>query len=220
MNKLDIIISLKVDSVDRINNLDIIMEFLKNNIECNIILTESDTSPKLKDRYECDYIFNQVDEFFNRQKGLNIGVKHSNAPIIAHYDADIFMNPAQLIKAFNLINSGEYDIVYPYDGRFYDVPKKYHEYTSKIEEIPLNECTLFNSDSVGGVVFFKRDVFINGGGANENFKGLGYEDNEIYTRYSKLAYKIARVSGPLYHLNHIRTETAYDNNPYINDNIK
>ena len=217
---LDIIISLKVDSDDRINNLDIVMNYLQNNLRCNIIISEQDTFPKLKDRYDCDYVFTEVDEFFNRQRGLNIGVTKSNAKVIAHYDADIIINIKQLLKSYQLINSDNYDMIYPYDGRFLDVPKEYHDMIDKLELIPTDKCNLFNSNSVGGVVFFNRQVFLNGGGANENFKGLGYEDNEIFERFTKLGYNYARVEGLLYHLNHIRTDTAYDNNPYVNQNAE
>ena len=160
---LDIIISLKVDSDDRINNLDIVMNYLQNNLRCNIIISEQDTFPKLKDRYDCDYVFTEADEFFNRQRGLNIGVTKSNAKVIAHYDADIIINIKQLLKSYQLINSDNYDMIYPYDGRFLDVPKEYHDMIDKLELIPTDKCNLFNSNSVGGVVFFNRQVFLNGG---------------------------------------------------------
>jgi predicted glycosyltransferase involved in capsule biosynthesis len=220
MNKLDldIIISLKIDSDDRINNLDKIVKFLQEEVPCNIILCEQDTIPKLEGRYVCQYVFHQVDEFFNKHKGLNLAVKRSNASVLAYYDADIFMDPRQLIGAYKLINNKDFDLVYPYDGRFYDVPKQYHSNIKEFDKIPLSECKLFNENSVGGVVFFNREVFISGGGANENFKGLGYDDNEIYIRYMNLGYRIARVSGPLYHLNHTRKDTAFDNNPFIDFN--
>lgn len=217
---LDIIISIKIDSNDRLNNLDITMEYIKTYFDCNVILVEQNNIPIINNRYDCNYIFEKTDQFFNRQRGLNIGVKHSSSNVIAHYDADILLNPIQLITAVRLIEDGSYDMIYPYDGNFYDVPKSYHEnIIFNLSSIPLENCKLFNSNSVGGVVVFNKQKFIEGGGANENFKGLGYEDNEIYDRYTKLKYNIARIQGPLYHLNHERKETAYDNNPYINDNI-
>lgn len=217
---LDIIIPLKVDSVDRINNLDIVINYLKNNLNCNIIISEQDNKPKLKNRYDCAYVFTEVDEFFNKTKGINMGVKHSNAKVIAIYDADVIVSKSQLIKAYQLIDNSRYDMLYPYDGRFLDVPKYYHDKINELDFISVDEFTLFNSNSVGGVVLFDRDVFVAGGGGNENFKGLGYDDNEIFERFVKLDYKYARIEGVLYHLNHVRTETAYDNNPYVNQNAE
>jgi hypothetical protein len=216
---LDIIFSVKIDSVDRLNNLDNVIGFLQRHVNCDITIVEQDTNPVLKYRYNCKYIFHEVDEFFNKFKGLNIGVKNSPSKVIAHYDADVVMNPKQLLGAYKLINSGRYEVVYPYDGRFYDVPKKYHNNIDTLNDIDVKEFTLFNNNCVGGVVMFDKQTFIECGGGNEKFIGLGYDDNEIYVRFEKLGKNPVKVEGPLFHLNHTRGETAYNNNPHLNVNV-
>lgn len=217
---LDIIFSIKIDSDDRLNNLDNVIGYLQKHLDCNITIVEQDKTPKIKNRYSCNYIFCEIDEFFNKFRGLNIGVKNTSSKVIAHYDADVIIDPKQLIGSYKLIYNDKYEVVYPYDGMFYDVPKKYHNNIDSLSSISTEEYTLFNTKSVGGVVMFNRNTFIECGGGNENFKGLGYDDDEIFTRFTKLKKTLARVEGPLYHLNHIRYETAYDNNPYINLNIQ
>ena len=77
---------------------------------------------------------------------------------------------------------------------------------------------MFSPRSVGGVVFFNREIFWQCGGANENFKGLGYEDDEIFERFKKLKTKMGRINKPLFHLTHERKETAYDHNPFVKAN--
>ena len=221
LKELTILIALKVDSEDRINNLDIVFNYLQNNFNTNIIISEQDESPKLEGRYNCNYVFLKTSDFFNRQRGVNLAAKKATTPVIAHYDADILLRPNQIYKATQLILNKDVDIVYPYDGKFYDVPKHFHRLVTKtkaLDCIRVDECTLFNPHSVGGVVFFNRDVFWAGGGANENFKGLGYEDNEIFNRFTKLGYNIGRLNYPLFHLTHVRKDTSFNFNPYLESN--
>ena len=215
------LIALKIDSQDRINNLDLVIDYLKHHFDTEIIISEQGPRPLLKDRYRCTYVFTEVDEFFNRQRGVNIAARHSNKPIIAHYDADIVLTPAQILKAVEAIRSKELELVIPYNGEFYDIPKQYHaeiKQTKSTSSINLNNCIPWSKNSVGGAVFFNRDIFWKNGGANENFKGLGYEDNEIFDRFRILKTKMGRVTNPLLHLNHVKKETAYDFNPYVQQN--
>jgi predicted glycosyltransferase involved in capsule biosynthesis len=222
LKNVTFLIAIKVDSEDRVKNLDITIPYLQTNFDTNIVLCEQDVSPKLANKYNCGYVFCKTEEFFNRQRGVNLAAKYAKTSIIAHYDADVLFTPNQLKKATKIIMNKDADIVYPYDGRFYDVPKQFHEKiksTASTEHVTLEHCTLFNPHSVGGAVFFNASVFWEGGGANENFKGLGYEDNEIYTRFSRLGYKFGRVSDPLLHLTHERKDTSYNHNPYIASNL-
>jgi hypothetical protein len=223
LKDLSILIALKIDSVDRLTNLDITMQYLKAHFDTTVIISEQNEKPVLKDRYDCEYVFTESNDFFNRQKTLNAAANHSSTPFIAHYDADVLFHPVQMESALNGLRGDKCDVIYPYDGKFYDVPKMFHEQiknTNSIEYVNLNMCKLFNSHSVGGAVMFKRDVFFEGGMANEKFLGLGYEDNEINHRFTRLGYKIARNKGPLFHLTHSRGETSFDHNPHAQTNIR
>lgn len=226
MSKTDLtdvsfLIALKIDSKDRINNLDITIEYLQHHFDTEIIISEQSKESLIKGRYNCKHIFTEVDEFFNRQRGVNIAASQSTNPIIAHYDADVILTPQQIVKAVEAIRSGTLELASPYNGYFYDVPKLFHKEIAdshSIDCIDISQCKMFSPRSVGGVVFFNRKVFWQCGGANENFKGLGYEDDEIFERFKKLKIKMGRVTKPLFHLTHVRTETAYDHNPFVNAN--
>ena len=226
MSKADLtdvsfLIALKIDSKDRIDNLDITIDYLQHHFDTEIIISEQSKESHIAGRYDCKHTFTEVDEFFNRQKGVNIAARQSDKPIIAHYDADVILTPQQIIKAVDAIRDGTLELASPYNGHFYDVPKTFHkEITSSrsIDCIDISQCKMFSPRSVGGVVFFDREVFWRCGGANENFKGLGYEDDEIFERFRKLKVKMGRITKPLFHLTHERKETAYDNNPYVNAN--
>lgn len=217
LTNVTFLISLKIDSSDRKNNLDIVIPYLQNYFNTKIIICEQDVFTKFNNTYNCEHIFIETDSFFNRQRGTNLAAKKATTPIIVHYDADVLLAPEQILKSVETLLTNQYDIIYPYDGNFYDVPKTYHaviKNTFSTKEVVLENCGLLHSCSVGGAVFFKTEVFWSGGGANENFRGLGFEDNEIYERYSHLGYKIGRMTGPLLHLTHERNETSFYNNPH------
>lgn len=216
-----LLIALKIDSQDRIDNLDIAISYIKHHFNTEIIISEQGPEPVLKNRYECTYVYTKVDEFFNRQKGVNIAARHSNNPIIVHYDADILVTPKQLAESIDPIRKQELELVLPYNGEFYDVPKQLHakiHSEQSIEWLKPEYCKLFTKQGVGGIVCFNKEVFWKNGGANENFKGLGYEDNEIFDRFKKLKTKMGRYTLPLYHLTHVRKDTSYNFNPHVNEN--
>lgn len=213
------LIAVCVDSEDRVSNLKTSTQYLKHHFpESEIIISELDKTSKLKNLFKnCNHIFTQSDDFFNKQKAYNIAAKESKNEIVVLYDADVVLGKNAILKSTELIESNQADIVWPYDGRFYDVPKIYHDTikeSNSIKNIELSKCELFSDRSVGGAVFFKKSVFFEGGGGNENFKGVGWEDNEIYERFRILNYNIVRLGTYLLHLNHQRKETSYNYNPF------
>lgn len=218
---LTVLIAAQVEHEDRLRNIKFTLGYLRHHFDLNIIVSEQDTESKLKDvceEFDCSYIFTETDEFFNRQRGVNLAAREATTPVIAHYDADILLRPQQIVGAVEAIKSGQAQMVYPYNGHFYDVPEKYFDVineTKDLRNVNLDECTLFNPHSVGGVVMFDREHYWKCGGANEAFKSVGYEDNEINTRFKYLGTKIARTEWPLWHLTHARGETSFNHNPHI-----
>jgi len=220
-NDLTVLIAAKVEHEDRLRNIKFTLGYLRHHFDLNIIISEQDTESKLKDvceEFDCRHIFIETDEFFNRQRGVNLAAREATTPVIAHYDADILLRPQQIVGAVEAIKSGQAQMVYPYNGHFYDVPEKYFDIineTKDLRNVNLDDCTLFNPHSVGGVVMFDREHYWKCGGANEAFKSVGYEDNEINRRFTVLGTKIARTDWPLWHLTHARGETSFNYNPHI-----
>ena len=61
------------------------------------------------------------------------------------------MRPQQIVGATDAIISGRAQLVYPYDGKFYDVPEKYFDIindTKDLTNVNLEECILFNPHSI------------------------------------------------------------------------
>lgn len=216
---ISFLIALQIDSNDRLDNLRISTANLKHHFpDSEIIISELDTVSKIGTEFNfCRHVFTETSEFFNKQKSYNIAAKKASNDVICLYDADVIIHPKAIQKSAEIILGNEAEIVWPYDGRFYDVPKKYHSEineTKSISKVLLEECTLFCSTSVGGAVFFNKNVFFKGGMGNEHFKGAGWEDNEIYERFTKLGFSRVKLDTFLLHLTHERKETSYNYNPH------
>lgn len=223
-DQLTIVIPIKIDHEDRLRNIDISINYLRHYFECDIIICEQDVDSKLVDiceKYNCRHIFIETDEFFNKLKLVNIAVREVTTQVFALYDADALLRPEQLKGATQAITSGRAQMVYPYDGNFYDVPEKFFSIindTKDLTKIDLKECILFNPNSVGGCVMFDREHYWKCGGSNENFRSVGYDDPEMYSRFQKLGTKIMRTQAPLWHLTHWRGESSFNHNPHIEHN--
>lgn len=221
-DNISFLIALRIDSEDRIKNLDISTSYLKYHFpDCEIILSEMDEESKIKDRYNnCTHIFTESKDFFSKTKSYNLAAKTSKRTILCLYDADVILKKTVIEKCAELLDKKEVDILYPYNGNFFDVPKEYHN-TINMEKsldcVDLSKCVLMSPRSYGGAVFLDRNCFFESGGTNE-YINIGYEDDEIYYRYKKLGYKIGRLNTVLHHLHHERTITAFENNPHVEYN--
>ena len=218
------IIPVRFDSEDRRRNFKICIDYLLNNFDTNIIVLESDkvsneefvksVSSHIK------YVFEKNnDKLFHRTRLLNDMTKLCQTDIIVNYDVDVIFPINQYVEARKRIKDGS-TMCFPYAGKFYDIPKKFFDLVNsdKLSEIPLNQCTLFNPNSVGGAFFFHKGRYGEIGWENENFVSWGHEDWERIVRVEKMDYEMCRVEGILYHLTHSRTSNSSDKNPYYQFN--
>jgi predicted glycosyltransferase involved in capsule biosynthesis len=84
------------------------------------------------------------------------------------------------------------------------------------------KSNIWTSD-FGWIQFFNRQVYLEGGMENENFRGSSPEDKERFFRFTTLGYNVVRFDRFIYHLEHSRGRnswpTSYTGNPYMQDNI-
>jgi predicted glycosyltransferase involved in capsule biosynthesis len=218
------IVPIRFDSEDRRNNFKTSMNYLLRNFDTNIIVLDSDkesneefvksVSEKIK------YVFEKNDEkLFHRTRLLNDMTKMAETEIIVNYDVDVIFPIEQYIESKKKIEEG-CTMCFPYAGKFYDIPKKFFDLvdTDELSEIPLNQCTLFNPNSVGGAFFFHKSRYQEIGWENENFVSWGHEDWERIHRVQFLGYGLCRTEGVLYHLTHSRTVNSNDRNPFYQFN--
>lgn len=222
-SEVDILIPLYVDHPDRIWNLYFVVDKLKSFGFSNIYIRNYTDDDNIRFTLNWDdsvyYSHYHLKDFdnFNKMQCINEMVDMCDSKYLAIWDVDVIFPKSNLLQTLELLKNGA-DVVYPYDGRFYNVPKTKFEDLDE-GQINLDECELWNPNSFGGAVFFNRDSFIEGGKCNPNFKNVGFDDNEIEMRFRRLGYNIQRANGPLLHLEHFRSETSVEQSPYLNYNM-
>lgn len=230
-SNLDILIPVSIDHEDRLRNLNIVLNYLSKAKFTNIFIREYyNDNPKtehLKKQYS-NYNFSFMPKpynYFNKMSCINelflISKGHTKNTVACWYDVDVLVNKKSLITATQMLEDKRYDIVYPYDGNFFDIPANTVKslVTDLNTPIELKTCTLFNKSSWGGCAVFLKESFVAGGMCNPNFKNVGYDDDEFLMRFRRLGFKIGRTNGVLLHLNHFRGNTSFNFNDYTQNNI-
>jgi hypothetical protein len=193
------------------------------------VVVESDYGPKLNylSNY-CDYQFEKYQGFFHKTKLLNIGYKMCNTSVVACSDSDVILPLPNYSESYNMVQTGDYDVVIPYSGAMgvVEVPMdiKEHFCTSlDIETFKKEKLKpRFNNEyeNVGGFCVFDKDKFASIGFENPHFKSWGGEDDERYYRIKKFGLRIGRIESTMYHLFHRRGKDSSKENPFLQDNIK
>ena len=191
------------DHSDRDENIHLCIKILKNDFRCKIIVGEnqSESFSHLGDTY-MHFNYDQ----FHRTRMLNEMARAAKTPIIVNFDCDVLVPPLQLLQAVEAVRNGA-DMVYPYDGRFARVPRDLYPQLNELRDVGILTDNFKGTNprdqkSVGGAILFNRESYFKAGGENERFVSYSPEDQERYYRFETLGYKIERIPGILYHLDH------------------
>ena len=238
LSQATFIIPVRIESPDRLRNVVTTTAFLMENFDTNIIIKEVDKEPVFQRDaiplleeildfniwQNFNYIFEKSDDpLFHRQRILNEMIMESDTEIVINYDADAILPKESYELAYKGIMDGVYDVVYPYGSGMYQKQVAATDLTvSKFLETGdyefLNAVSKDHTSDFGWVQFFKRQVYIDGGMENENFKAYAPEDKERYYRFNMLGYSIGRIENYVYHLEHARGENSWFSNPHMDDN--
>jgi hypothetical protein len=118
---------------------------------------------------------------------------------------------------------GVHDVVYPYgQGMYQKQVAATDEVVSSFLETGdykfLDKVSKDHTSDFGWAQFFKKQVYIDGGMENENFKAYAPEDKERFYRFKTLGYNVGRINDYVYHLEHARGENSWFSNPHMEDN--
>jgi hypothetical protein len=208
------LIPVQFDHKDREENLVLLIKNLQD-FDCEILLCENSTRQFL-DFYnykKVDYMHSYYEKF-HRTKILNELARGCETDIICIYDTDVLIPPMQVYLSCEAIKKGA-DMVYPYDGRFARVPRKWYGELNRFLDVGILSRETFDGmrdhdlRSVGGAIFFNKESYFKGGGENENYVSYGNEDVEIKERFTRLGFKIERVKGVIYHIDHFISLDSY-----------
>ena len=240
LNDTTFIIPLRIESEDRMRNVITSLCYLLYNFDTNIIVKEGDTSslfshhvlPQVKEFLEVDTIPNLLHYFedtsaseFHRTRYLNEMTSMATTKVVVNYDCDIILPLETYIKAQGMIIDGPSDVVYPYGfGNYARMAQVDDEVVSEFLTQGFS-IDLLESKSVANIArfgfcqFFDREVYISGGGENEDFIAYAPEDEERAFRFDALGYQVDRINEVIYHLEHSRTPNSWFNNPHMKNNF-
>lgn len=223
MSKIDLTdvtftIPVYYDSPDRVENLNIVIDYILSKFNTNILVYE-----EALDKPHFSYVvgrgvkyksFPLVNKpYTHRTKLLNYMCLDATTPICVNYDADVILDVDQYTDSANLIREGKADFVYPYGGfvkKPREVIKLLRNSNFDISIIKTVRDTSSVIESWGGALFYKRDSYTEAGMENEKFISWGYEDWERRDRFRILGYITKRLSKPIYHIDHkITTNSDY-----------
>lgn len=214
------------DHIDRKKNLELSVCLIQQSFDTKIIVGEQGGKQFEYMSEYCQYHNFSGMQYFHRTKMLNDMAMIAETPIISNWDCDIILPPFQIWLTVEAIRKGA-EMVFPYDGRFARMPRG--NWFCKLED-SLDIGIVGNTkltgkhgnpvpvSSVGGAVFFDKDSFIEGGMENEKMISFGPEDCERNDRFKTLGFKVERVGGCLYHMDHYVGVNSSTSNPFFRAN--
>lgn len=214
-------IPITMDSLHRRQNFDLCIAYLRKHFDTNILVGEQGERHCEEGYY--GYIHFPYKDF-HRTKMLNDMANESNTKIIVNQDTDVFTPIFQICQAIDAIRGGV-DMAFPYDGRMARVPRE-----GNVELLRRElDAGYFKGDykgtrgidppSVGGSIFWNKESFVFGGMENERMINYGPEDVERVYRMKTLGYKVFRVKGATFHLDHwVGPNSGGKGNPHYGNN--
>jgi predicted glycosyltransferase involved in capsule biosynthesis len=243
MNDITFIIHLRKDTVERSKNVDIVLSYYKSIIPtAKFIVVEDDRVSNFR-FLESDKAIKYIHFYnigqHNKCKGYNIGLDNCDTEIICFLDIDCIVSKQNIEKSIETLKQTESicigyngvaiyfnydvknsitnqsDLLYDFLETFVDKSNLYNNYTNEFYHVA-------NIKAVGGVLLGYKSTFKKIGGFNPNFKGWGYEDNEIIIRSKKLNVPIFAINTfkpYLFHLPHISNADKNTESNHISYNL-
>ncbi len=215
LNDVTFLFLVRLDSVDRLENLLVTTEFINKNFETNITVKECSALnngilEKLLSK-NINYTFQEDnDPVLFRTRHLNLMSLEVRTPLVAIWDADVIISDRQILLGIELLRKGEADFVIPYEKFALDtssIIRKMFLAEKRLELFDQNRKKMkemYPPNPLGGAFICNLETYKEAGLENENFYGWGLEDGERFYRWGSLGYRLKRVPGPLYHLSHER----------------
>lgn len=215
MKDLSFLIPIRLDSIQRLENLLVVVDFLRSYFDSPILVYEASSYPtgivpsliekKVVYKFEED-----KDDIFHRTKYINKLVTLSSTRYVAVWDCDVIIPPKQIVDGLQKLREGWVSFVFPYEKEFLDTGYIIREVFVKERNIDIlisqkaKMTLLYGPDPIGGAFLANRKDYRIVGLENPNFYGWGREDGERLQRWKGMGYKHDRISGPLFHLSHPR----------------
>ena len=213
------LIPLRIDSVDRLENTLITIDYIYSNFDTQVVVLEaSDRNTGLLQKLlpeDINYVFiEDDDDIFHRTKYINRLLKYVETEYIIVWDADVIVPVEQISQSVKFLRSKEVDFVCPFRDKFLDTSKILRDLYIQSRNLEILEMhqgkmkSLYHPKPVGGAFLANRKAYIDAGMENEYFYGWGREDGERVNRWKILGYRHIHIDGPIYHLTHERGKNS------------
>ena len=196
---------------DRLYAIPICANYLKLQNPAQIVIVEEGLSPKFREMAidaGATYMFLKSVRPFNKSRCINCGVALSNNECVMMHDADMILQNGFVPAAMDVL--GQYDAGHLVrDIIFLD-------HLPTLTRINFSHTKRWASSTswgcFGGNILFRRQIFIDIGGMDEEFEGSGSEDAEFYHRV-KLATRFSDNRNMIMlHMPHSRNSETHDRN--------
>lgn len=208
---VQIILPVRVDSEDRLENLRLLVAYLTR-LEYALILSEIDDQPRATPEFlgapgiACS--FQQRPHRHIKAVAVNAGLLLVESPIVAIWDVDCWISRPAVADAVRAVREG-LDLTVAGEWAF-DLRREAARpllsrasALGELDEESLKEHVRRRRPLAnGGINFARARVLKQIRGVNEQFHGWGGEDDELVERCRKLGYRVGRTGGALWHLDH------------------
>ncbi len=214
LTDLTFIILIRLDSIQRLENVTIITDSLLKYFHTNIYVLEADSFNNgiLKKSLNKKIIYQFIedkDPIMHKTKYYNRMLNDVDTKYVGIWDTDIVIDKSAICDAVKHLRK-EADIALPYNGFCYEVPDIIKKYYFKHQDIRVLKRhmgkmnLLYEQLLVGGAILVKTDKYLQSGGDNEEIYGWGNDDFIRYKRFQANKYNIYRTKDSLFHLCHPR----------------
>ncbi|NBO36178.1 hypothetical protein EBU91_01355 [bacterium] len=232
MSDFTFMIPLRLESIDRIRNIACTIQFLSTWFNTKIHIKEVDEKPKLPgvmsalklDGSKIIYDFEEGTGAFHRTRYLNDMLAKCQTKFVANYDSDVLLPFESYLATAKTLRDNIASFVYPYDDakdsqrRVFLDEKMLDDFMRFPTTSHLDTRFVTHSAKAGFCFFASTTAYQSCGGEMEEFISYGPEDYERIIRFGKLDYKISRIPGSVYHLEHERTKDSNIQNPHFRAN--
>lgn len=218
------LIPIRLDGIQRIENLLMVIEHLAFHFNTNISVLEADgynnlLLAQLLPKYVQISFVEDYDPVFHRTHYINRMVEQCTTPLVAVWDADVIVPAQQIEESVRWLRKGEADFVRPYADKFLDTSEIIRELYFRTRDIRSLQNHhgkmkhLYVPFPVGGGFFAQLKKYRESGLENEKFYGWGIEDGERVNRWMILGYNYKNTAGVMYHLSHPRGKNSQFHHP-------
>lgn len=198
-------------TADRLSNLKITLEWLKNFPNIEVVIVEQDSESRLvlpsssNYPFQIKHIFAKNDKLFNRSWGFNVAIRNTTNPILIFGDSDMIIAPNVINETIKLLSTNQFDAISPF-AKCYDLSG---EETLNIDlqnfDYMLERKIRGGMNFCSGIVAYNRSALERIFAWDERFEGWGGED-DIQFMKTRQVLKFMMMNANCFHLNHERSK--------------